>query len=117
REEGGRGGGGRFDAEAGGGVVERQVGVRSPARVERHATLPEEQRVEQLARRLPAAAAATRDRLQPVVPLADALQRGGRGAHAVPAAAPPPRPHPPPPVPCQPDAAPRPPRDPRPAAR
>ena len=41
--------------------------------VERHARLPEQQRVEQLARRLPAAAAALRQRLQAEVALADHL--------------------------------------------
>ena len=77
-------GGDRDDAEAGERVVERhRRRGASPCSSSGDAGLPEQQRVEELARRLPTAAAARGHRLQAVVPLADHLHLRGRGAHAV----------------------------------
>ncbi len=62
-------------------VEQRHVHVRSTAGVEMHASLPEQQRVEQLARRRASATAARRLRLAPVVALADHLHLRGGGPH------------------------------------
>ena len=73
----------RHDAEARERVVQRHLDRRAAALVERHATLPQEQRVEQLAGRLLAAASPRGERLQTEVPPPDDVHLGGRGLDAV----------------------------------
>src|SRR4029450_11700076 len=76
-------GGDRLDPEAGEGIVQRNVEAGLAALVQRDARGPEEQGVEQLARRLPSPAAAARDGLLAVVALAHHLELRGGSAHAV----------------------------------
>ena len=69
------------DPERGQRVVERHLDPRLAARVERHARLPQEEGVEELAARLPAAAASRARRLLAEVALAHHLHLSGRGRH------------------------------------
>ena len=73
------------DPERGQGIVQGHLDARLALLVERDPAFPKEQGVEQLARRLPAAAPAVGQGLAAVVAFADHLHLGGRGLDLDPA--------------------------------
>ena len=73
----------RDDTEAGQRIIERHFDRRVAVRIERDRRLPQQQRVEQLARDLPPAATARRHCLQSVMSFADDLHLRGRGVDLV----------------------------------